>query len=142
MSLKRILLVALLPLGLAACEQLGFDDPAKVAALREAEGRAVGSGCRYSGKSLEECYEQARRESKAAIFAGWREMDAYMRENNIEVMKSADSAELAPREKPKEKPADTPDTARKPAEGAATEKPAPDGKGKVGQAAPGKPSVT
>lgn len=102
MKPTRTLLLALLPLALAACEQLGFDDPAKVAALREAEGRAVGSGCRYSGRSLEECYETNRRESKAAIFAGWREMDGYMRENQIPTL-SADGAEAAapaPAEKP------------------------------------------
>jgi hypothetical protein len=140
MSLKRTVLVALLPFALASCEQLGFDDPAKAAALREAEGRAVGSGCRYSGKSLEECYEQSRRESKAAIFAGWREMDGYMRENNIEVMKSADSAEPMAKEKPKDKPAENPEAAKKAPEGGAMEK--PPAKGKTDAALHGKPSVT
>ncbi len=102
MNPTRTLLLALLPFALAACEQLGFDDPAKAAAMREAEGRAVGSGCRYSGRSLEECYETNRRESKAAIFAGWRDMDGYMRENQIPTLSAdgAAAAAAAPAEKP------------------------------------------
>ena len=72
--------------------------------MREAEGRAVGSGCRYSGRSLEECYETNRRESKAAIFAGWRDMDGYMRENQIPTLSAdgAAAAAAAPAEKPME----------------------------------------
>lgn len=68
---------------LAGCEQLGIEDPAKVAAAKEAEGRAIGSACRQSGRALEGCYSQNKKVSKAAIFSGWRDMDAYMRENNI-----------------------------------------------------------
>ncbi|MBU0752648.1 MAG: hypothetical protein KJ787_07010 [Gammaproteobacteria bacterium] len=69
---------------LAGCEQLGIDDPVKVAEKRDAEGRAVGAGCRHAGRQLDECYTENRKESKAAIFAGWREMDGYMRENKID----------------------------------------------------------
>ena len=71
---------------LAACEQLGLDDGTKLAAAKEAEGRAVGSACRHSGRALEECYEKHPKISKAAIFTGWREMDGYMRENNIQIV--------------------------------------------------------
>ncbi|MCX7897644.1 MAG: hypothetical protein N2441_07210 [Rhodocyclaceae bacterium] len=71
---------------LAACEQLGIEDPAKAAAAKEAEGRAVGGACRHAGRALEDCYTLNPKVSKAAIYAGWREMDAYMRENNIEVV--------------------------------------------------------
>ncbi|MBL8492222.1 MAG: hypothetical protein JNM82_15685 [Rhodocyclaceae bacterium] len=73
-------------LALAACEQLGIDDPVKVAAAKEAEAKAMGSACRHSGRNLEDCYDTNPKASKAAIFAGWREMDAYMRENKIEVV--------------------------------------------------------
>lgn len=78
---------------LAGCEQLGIDDPVKVAEKRDAEGRAVGAGCRHSGRQLDECYTENRKESKAAIFAGWREMDGYMRENKIETARPANEGE-------------------------------------------------
>lgn len=120
MTLNRPLIIVLLPFVLAACEQLGMDDPAKAAAMREAEGRAVGSGCRHTGKSLEECYETYRRESKAAVFSGWREMDGYMRENQIQTM-GAGVAE-APMEKAKTeekaRPEEKAEPAKKSAEGA------------------------
>lgn len=71
---------------LAGCEQLGIEDPAKVAAAKEAEGRAIGGACRHAGRALEDCYTLNPKVSKAAIYAGWREMDAYMRENNLEIV--------------------------------------------------------
>ncbi len=71
---------------LAGCEQLGIEDPAKIQALREADGRAIGGACRHSGRALEDCYKLNGKASKAAIYAGWRDMDAYMRENNIAVV--------------------------------------------------------
>lgn len=74
----------LLALALAACEQLGLEDQAKIAANREAEGKAIGSACRQTARPLEECYALSPKAQKAAIFAGWRDMDAYMRENKIE----------------------------------------------------------
>lgn len=73
----------ILALTLAGCEQLGLDDSAKVAAQREADGKAIGSACRQSGRALEDCYTLYSKASKAAIFAGWQAMDAYMRENKI-----------------------------------------------------------
>jgi hypothetical protein len=83
-----LLLALLIPFALAACEQLGIDDPVKVAEKQDAEGRAIGSGCRHVGRSLEDCYTVNKKASKAAIFAGWREMDGYMRENKIDTAKS------------------------------------------------------
>lgn len=79
-------LLPLYVLALAGCEQLGIDDPARIAAVREAEGKAVGGACRHSGRALEDCYALNTKASKAAIFAGWRDMDAYMRENNIQAV--------------------------------------------------------
>lgn len=72
----------------AGCEQLGIEDPAKIAEAREAEGRAIGGACRHSGRALEDCYKLNGKASKSAIYAGWRDMDAYMRENNIAVVPS------------------------------------------------------
>ena len=82
-------LVLLLPLlvavtALTACDQLGIEDPAKLAAAKEAEGRAVGSACRHALRAIEDCYTLNPRAPKAAVFAGWREMDEYMRENKLD----------------------------------------------------------
>jgi len=75
---------------LAACEQLGIEDPAKVAAAaaaaRDANGKAVGAACRQSGRVLEDCYALNPKDQKSSIFAGWREMDGYMRDNKIETI--------------------------------------------------------
>ncbi len=68
---------------LGGCDMLGIDTPAKQAERREADGRAIGAGCRHTQRSLEDCYAANPKAPKAAIFAGWREMDEYMRENNI-----------------------------------------------------------
>ncbi|WP_325482171.1 hypothetical protein [Piscinibacter sp.] len=69
---------------LSGCEMLGIESPEKLAAAREADGRAVGAACRHAGRALEDCYALNRRADKAAIFAGWLEMNDYMRENKIE----------------------------------------------------------
>jgi hypothetical protein len=85
---SRILnLLVLLPLAgiLAGCDLLGGEDPAKAAA-READGKAVGGACRHSGRALEDCYVMNPKAAKAAVYAGWRDMDAYMRENKIEAV--------------------------------------------------------
>jgi len=68
---------------LTGCDALGIDTPAKQAQRREAEGKAIGAACRHTQRSLEDCYASNPKASKAAIFAGWREMDEYMRENDI-----------------------------------------------------------
>lgn len=81
-----LILSFLMPL-FAACEQLGIETPAAEQAREEAEGKAIGSGCRQTGRALEDCYQINRRSPKAAIFSGWRDMDAYMRENKIEDIK-------------------------------------------------------
>ena len=82
--MKRFLLALPLFAALSACEQLGIDDPAKVAALKEAEGKAVGSACRHAVRAIEDCYTLNPKAQKAAVYAGWREMDEYMRENKLE----------------------------------------------------------
>lgn len=83
---RTCLVVPLLALSLAACERLGIEDPAKIAAAKEAEGKAVGAGCRHAGRSLEDCYAQNAKAQKAAVFAGWKEMNDYMAQNKIEVV--------------------------------------------------------
>ena len=73
-------------LALTGCDQLGIESPAAMAAKRESEGKAVGAGCRHAARSVEVCYELNKRADKAAMFAGWREMNDYMRENKIDAM--------------------------------------------------------
>lgn len=85
----HLIAVALCALPLAACDPLGLNDGARIAAAREADGRAIGGACRHSGRALEECYGKNPKTSKAAIFAGWRDMDGYMRENNIQIVSPA-----------------------------------------------------
>jgi hypothetical protein len=77
------LLLPLLALFLTACDIPGLGPDPRIA-LREAEARAAGSACRFAIRGIEDCYELNDKTSKAAIFAGWKEMDQYMRENNVE----------------------------------------------------------
>ena len=77
-------LALLLLVLLAACEPLGIPDPAKEAAAKEAEGKAIGSACRHAMRAIEDCYTLNPRAQKAAVYQGWREMDEYMRENKLE----------------------------------------------------------
>jgi hypothetical protein len=83
---RLVLIAAVLPL-LAACEQLGIETPAQIEQKRIAEGKAMGGACRQAGRALEDCYQINPKAIKAAIFEGWREMDAYMRENKLEEIK-------------------------------------------------------
>jgi len=83
------LLAAALP-WLTGCDQLGIESTSQVAARREAEGKAIGGACRHAARSIEACYEQNKRADKAAVFAGWLEMNDYMRENKLEAMPAPD----------------------------------------------------
>ncbi len=69
---------------LSGCEMLGLDSPEKLAAVREADGKAVGGACRHAGRAIEDCYALNKKADRAAVFAGWRDMNDYMRENKIE----------------------------------------------------------
>lgn len=80
----RSLLAACLLTVAAGCERLGMPDPEKQAAQKEADGRAVGAGCRHSGRPIEDCYKLNPKVPKAAVFAGWKDMNDYMAENKIQ----------------------------------------------------------
>jgi hypothetical protein len=80
---------------LAGCEMLGMESPEKLAAARDAEGRAVGAACRHAARAIEDCYILNKRIDKAAIFAGWRDMNDYMRENKIDAVAPQLLAQLA-----------------------------------------------
>lgn len=84
--LPRTLAILLLPAVLAGCKiedvpGLG-PDPRTVA--REAEAKAVGGACRHAMRGLEDCYVLNPKAPKALVFAGWKDMDEYMRANKIE----------------------------------------------------------
>jgi hypothetical protein len=85
MSRRSLFLAPLLVL-LVGCDQLGIESASATAARREAEGKAVGAACRHAGRAIEDCFALNRRTDKAAIYAGWREMDDYMRENKIQAV--------------------------------------------------------
>jgi hypothetical protein len=88
MQLPRLLLITG-PLLLAGCDLLGIEGASALAARREAEGQAIGAACRHAGRAIEDCYGMNKKADKAAMFAGWREMNDYMRENKIEVVAPA-----------------------------------------------------
>ena len=85
LALTALLLASTL---LAGCDvvvgALGLESPEKVAAVREADGKAIGGACRHAGRAIEDCYALNKKAEKASVFAGWRDMNDYMRENKIE----------------------------------------------------------
>jgi hypothetical protein len=86
---RRVLIALVLASSLlAGCDMLGgalgIESPEKVAAAREAEGKAIGGACRNAARAIEDCFALNRKADKAAVFAGWREMNDYMRENKID----------------------------------------------------------
>lgn len=112
-------LLALTALTLVGCDLLG---PDPLAIKREADAKAIGAACRYGLRSIQDCYTLYPKVTKAAVYAGWLEMDAYMRDNKIEGIR----AEL-PVNPPK--PAAPPPP---PAEEVLADAPAPKGKPAAG----------
>ena len=84
--LRRPLLLLAILTPLAGCDQLGLEAASVTAARVEADGKAVGAACRHGGRAIEDCFALNRKVDKAAIYAGWREMDDYMRENKLEAV--------------------------------------------------------
>ena len=80
---------------LAGCDMLGIDSPEKIAAAREADGKAIGGACRHAGRAIEDCYALNKKADRAAVFAGWRDMNDYMRENKIEAVTPQLSGQVA-----------------------------------------------
>jgi len=83
MPIRLRLSFLLLSLALAGCDLLGIETLSQVQARQADEGRAIGSACRHAGRAIEDCYALNKRADKAAMFAGWREMNDYMTENKI-----------------------------------------------------------
>jgi hypothetical protein len=101
--MRRLALVlAAFPAALliAGCDMLGIDSPEKIAAQREADGKAIGSACRHAGRAIEDCFLIYKKSDRAAIFAGWRDMNDYMRENKIEPVAPQLAAQAKPAAEP------------------------------------------
>lgn len=84
MRRSLLTLFALASVLLAGCDQLGIESATVTAEKRSAEGKAIGAACRHAGRAIEDCYTLNKKGEKASIYAGWREMDDYMRENKID----------------------------------------------------------
>ncbi|HSW03672.1 hypothetical protein [Aquabacterium sp.] len=78
------LLMSGLCLLVAGCDQLGIESASAIAARKEADGKAIGGACRHAARAIEDCYVLNRKADRAAVYAGWREMNEYMRENKLE----------------------------------------------------------
>lgn len=89
-SLRAFLIAAALITSLAGCDmiqqQMGIEDQAAKAARNDADGKAVGGACRQSGRAIEDCYSIYAWLPKSSIYEGWRDMDAYMRDNKLETV--------------------------------------------------------
>jgi hypothetical protein len=85
--LRRVLFLPVLALLLlSGCDLFGGESAEALAARKEAEGKAVGGACRHAGRAIEDCFALNKRADKAAVFAGWREMNDYMRDNKVEAV--------------------------------------------------------
>ena len=71
---------------LAGCDQLGIESAEVQAEKRSAEGKAIGGACRHAARAIEDCYTLNKKGDRAAIYAGWREMEDYMRKHLTEPM--------------------------------------------------------
>ncbi|MEO5696084.1 MAG: hypothetical protein ABIQ60_02990, partial [Burkholderiaceae bacterium] len=95
----RLAAIALATVMLAGCDMIGgaigLESLEKLAAFREADGRAIGGACRHAGRAIEDCYTLNKKADKAAVFAGWRDMNDYMRENKIDPVAPQLSTQLA-----------------------------------------------
>jgi len=84
---RALLLSALSAWTLTACDIPGMGpDPKELQRIEEA--KAIGGACRHALKGVEDCYLLNDKAVKSAIFEGWKDMDAYMRENKIEGQKT------------------------------------------------------
>ena len=74
----RALIVLALPLATTGCNWIG-----NVSGLNRDANKAIGAGCRQTGRSLEECYQRNTDADRAQVYAGWKEMNEYMAKNQL-----------------------------------------------------------
>jgi hypothetical protein len=94
---------------LVGCDALGIETATQINAKKEAEARAIGSACRYALRGIEDCFATNSKAGKSAVFEGWKEMDQYMRDNQLVGM-PADGGSAKP--SADAEPSAAPDTAR------------------------------
>ena len=70
----------------------------------DSAARSTGSGaaCRQAARGLEDCYAIYKKADRAAVYAGWRDMNDYMRENKIESVTPQIAAQTAQAKSPAE----------------------------------------
>jgi len=71
-------------------------DHAKLDAIKENDARATGSACRHAGRAIEDCYALNPMAGRSSVYAGWKEMNDYMRENKIDEVKPEIAASVPP----------------------------------------------
>jgi hypothetical protein len=76
MSINKNLLALAFALALLGCNK---EDTTQLAA----DGKATGAACRHAGRAIEDCFSLNPEALRSAMFDGWKEMNDYMRENNI-----------------------------------------------------------
>jgi hypothetical protein len=126
MILRPTLVAATLLLAGCDLEAL-LADPKVV--QREADAKAIGGACRFGLRSIEDCYMMNEKASKSAVFAGWKDMDQYMRDNKVEGIPAKLSKPNAP------VPIEEVITEEKPTEDSAKDKGDPKAKAKTKTAA-------
>ena len=116
-ALRIFLTVFLFAFSLPGCDmiqqKMGLENPAAKAAKDEADGKAVGGACRQSGRAIEDCYSIYSWLPRAAIYDGWRDMDAYMRDNKLETIEPQLPPVAAPGTKKKTPPSENSASAAK-----------------------------
>jgi hypothetical protein len=110
---SRLFLLLALPIALAGCDLFGGESAEVAAARKEAEGKAIGGACRHAGRAIEDCFALNKRADKSAVFAGWREMNDYMRDNKMEPVQPAQTSAPAESSAKVEEPAAANDAAKK-----------------------------
>ena len=83
-TLLRLLALCGAAVLLAGCDKIPGLGPDPRVAQREEEAKAIGGACRHALRGLEDCYTLNPKAPKASVFTGWKDMDAYMRENKLE----------------------------------------------------------
>jgi hypothetical protein len=87
----RVVLALTAPALLGACDIPGLGPDPRIA-QREEEAKAIGGACRYAMRGIEDCYANNPKASKAAIFAGWKDMDGYIPANGSAAGSDAEEA--------------------------------------------------
>jgi len=86
--MRKTVFFVLVLLLVTACDRLAdmleLPNPGREVANAE----AIGSACRQTGRSIEDCYALNPDVQKAAIFAGWKSMNGYMMEHNLKEVPS------------------------------------------------------